>query len=282
MKAKFLVSRNFNERLEFIQSIKGKKIAIYKEESPLLKEFDVCIDMNLLMKDDYMLTNLAKCDSKTTIVLIDILIKSGVYVHPYGKVYNFTEQAKETLIIDSFAFKWDEKQIVRPFLFIDPSILGSSMINFWEGKDNTLENYYKTIKPFIKISTPPLEIQTILYTPTEDEIKAYEVLKERIILTEKLAKTKIVEMLISYVDGLESKKQAFLSNSAKYANAYVVTSNKPKMKFKVYETLKNEGIEKVFFFSSGVFGADEIELNKTRTAIERHNDLIRLINGKEI
>ena len=279
---KFLVSKNLQDRIDFIKKIKGKKIVIYNEESELLQCFDIAIDMNQLMKNDYYLNHLSECDGETTLVLLDILVKNGVYVHPYGKVFSFTEQAKQTVVIDTFAFKWDEKQIVRPFLFIDPSILGSSMITFYEGKENTVENYFSLVKNHIQMNVKPLEIEVINYIPTEEEVLQYNKLKEKIILVDKLPKTKIVDTLIKYVDGLESKKKAFLDNSKNYKNAYVVTSNKPKMKFKIYETLKSEGIEKVVFFSSEKFGADNLELEKTRVALERHNKLIELLNGKGI
>jgi len=109
----FLVSRNQSNRLDSIRKIKGKKIAIYNGESELLKEFDLCIDMSRLMNDEYLLTNLPKCDGNSSIVLIDVLIKHGVYVHPYGKIYKFCENAKQVFVIDTFAFKWDENFMVE-------------------------------------------------------------------------------------------------------------------------------------------------------------------------
>ena len=276
MRTKFLVSKNFENRLDFIRQIKGKKIAIYNMESELLKEFDLCIDMHKLMKGDYYLENLALCDGKTTIVLIDVLIKHGVYVHPFGKIFAFAEQAKETLIIDTFAFKWDEKQIVRPFLFIDPSILGSSMINFWESENNVIENYYTRIKDFIQMDVSPIEIEVIKYNPTQEELSGYNALKQKLIMDEKQPKTKIVTSLIKYVDGLKSRKIAAEKVSA---DSVLIESNKPKNKFLIYEILRDENVKKITFLSSGIFGADEIELNKTKHAIERHNELIRLLNG---
>lgn len=276
MKTKFLVSKNFENRLNFIRQIKGKKIAIYNMPSDLLKEFDLSIDMHKLMKGDYYLENLALCNGKTTVVLIDVLIKHGVYVHPFGKIFSFCEQAKETLIIDTFAFKWDEKQIVRPFLFIDPSILGSSMINFYESENNTIENYYPRIKEFVQMDVTPVEIEVIQYTPTIDELTGYNDLKRQLIMDEKQPKTKIVTSLIKYVDSLKSRELASLKVSS---DSVLIQSNKPKNKFLIYEILRDENVKKITFLSSGVFGADEIELNKTRHAIERHNELIRLING---
>lgn len=276
MRTKFLVSKNFGNRLNFIRKIKGRKIAIYNYQSDLLNEFDLCIDMHKLMKGDYYLENLALCDGKTTVVLIDVLIKHGVYVHPFGKIFAFTEQAKETIIIDTFAFKWDEKQIVRPFLFIDPSILGSSMINFYESEKNTIENYYVRIKPYIKMDVTPVEIEVIKYHPSKQELSSYHSLKQRLIMDEKQPKTKIVTELIKYVDGLESRKKAIKQVSD---GCILISSNKPKNKFMIYDILRDENVQKIAFLSSGVFGADEIELNKTKKAIERHNTLIQLLNG---
>lgn len=289
MKTKFLVSKNFYNRLKFIRKIKGKKIAIYNIESDLLKEFDLCIDMHKLMKGDYYLENLALCDGTTTIVLIDVLIKHGIYVHPFGKIFSFCEQAKETLIIDTFAFKWDEKQIVRPFLFIDPSILGSSMINFYESKNNVIENYYPRIKNFIKMDVAIIEIEEIKYNPTQEELTGYDALKQQLIMDEKRPKTKIVTELIKYVDNLESKRNAISNYFDTYPksnilfgpniNTAIIQSNNSRIKFKIYELLQNEKISKLVFLSSGIFGADEIELNKTKQAIERHNILVKLFYG---
>lgn len=276
MKTKFLVSKNFDNRLKYIRQIKGRKIAIYNTQSDLLNEFDLCIDMHKLMKGDYYLENLALCNGETTVVLIDVLIKHGVYVHPFGKIFAFTEQAKETLIIDTFAFKWDEKQIVRPFLFIDPSILGSSMINFYGSEENTIENYYTRIKPYIEMDVTPIEIEVLKYKPTDTELEAYNAMKQRLIMDEKQPKTKIVTELIKYVDGLESRKKAAKQVSK---DSILIASNKPKNKFLIYDILRDENVKKITFLSSGVFGSDEIELNKTLQALERHNDLIRLING---
>lgn len=276
MKTKFLVSKNFDNRLKYIRQIKGRKIAIYNLQSDLLKEFDLCIDMHKLMQGDYYLENLALCNGETTVVLIDVLIKHGVYVHPFGKIFAFTEQAKETFIIDTFAFKWDEKQIVRPFLFIDPSILGSSMINFYESENNVIENYYTRIKDFIQMDVAPIEIEVIKYEPTHEELSGYNDLKQKLIMDEKQPKTKIVTSLIKYVDELKSRKFASLKASL---DSVLIQSNKPKNKFLIYEILRDENVKKICFLSSGVFGADEIELNKTLQALERHNELIRLLNG---
>lgn len=276
MKTKFLVSKNFDNRLKYIRQIKGRKIAIYNLQSDLLKEFDLCIDMHKLMQGDYYLENLALCNGETTVVLIDVLIKHGVYVHPFGKIFAFTEQAKETFIIDTFAFKWDEKQIVRPFLFIDPSILGSSMINFYESENNVIENYYQRIKEFIQMDVAPIEIEVIKYEPTPEELYGYNALKQKLIMDEKQPKTKIVTSLIKYVDELKSRKLAAEKVSK---DSILIQSNKPKNKFLIYEILRDENVKKISFLSSGIFGADEIELNKTLQAIERHNELIRLLNG---
>lgn len=281
MKKQFLVSRNFDNRLKFIKSIKGKKIAIYNYETELTKEFDVAIQMDTLMKDKVMITNLAKMDGKTSIVLIDVLVKNGVYVHPYGKIYAFTEQAKATYIIDTFAFKFTEKGIFRPFLFINPDILGHSLSEFYnEGpfKDfakNTVEQYYLKIKPYIEIDVKPIAIEVLKYQPTKAEIKAYNDLKKELIEDVCNTKTKVISTLIKFVDGLKSKRIHFDNQPA---DGYLQYSNKPKNKFELYEKLRDKSIKKVYFLSSGTFGADEIELEKTMTAINRHNELIRLLN----
>jgi len=139
----------------------------------------------------------------------------------------------------------------------------------------------------------PLEIEVIGYAPTEIEKDEYNELKRRLIEDVANSKTHVVSELIKFVDRLESKQfavMAYLNNFAfaidasKYGyahggNALIITSNNPKRKFTVYEMLRNPNLTKVVFFSSGVFGADEIELSKTKDALLRHNDLIKLLRA---
>jgi len=282
---RFLVSKNESRRLSFIRQIKGKKIAIYNKKSDLLKEFDLSISLADLNRNHIYLETLAKVDGNTSVVLIDILIKAGVYVNPYGKVYAFTEAAKTTYVIDTFAFKFTEKSIFRPFLFIDPNILGSSLGEFYNTgiykhfEENTVETYYKKVKPHIIMDVDPIEVEVIKFKPTKQEVRDYEKLKKKIIIDDEEPKAKIINTLIKYVDGLESKKKVV--DKFKSTNSYFVKSNNPRNKFKVYEALASPDIKKVTFVSSGIFGADEIELSKTKKAIERHNDLIYKILGKD-
>lgn len=280
---KFLVSRDFDERAAFISGIEGKKIAIYHTESPLLEGFDEVIDMKRLMQDEYFLEKIMLCDSNTTLFLVDVLVKNGIYVHPYGKIFRFTELAKQTIIIDDFMFRYDEKNIVRPFLFIDTSVFGTSMLNFHAGEENTVENYAEDIRPFIDCRVDEIECVTINYQPTEEEIAGYEKLKRELVIEQQQTRSKVVHELIKYVDNLRSKQKAFLANSNQYGDAYVVTSNQPKLKFKIYDVLKKEKVGKIVFLSSGIFGADELQLKNTRDAILRHNKLIKILrNGEEI
>lgn len=277
---KFFISRNQDERIDFIKSIEGKKVAIFNKSSDILKHFDVCIDMNQLMNNDYFLENITKCDSTTTLVLVDVLVKNGIYVHPYGKIFRFTEVAKQTIIVDSFIFKFDEKHIVRPFLFIDTSVFGTSMIGFHADESNTVENYAKRVRSYIDCRVNEIECVTIQYKPTQNEKDEYENLKKTLIYDKAEKKNKIVTSLIAYVDSLESKKKVVAKTYD--AGAYIIKSNNPKNKFKLYEVLKDEEINKIVFFSSGIFGADEIELQKTKNAIERHNKLISLLKDEKL
>lgn len=272
----FLVSKIDKTRIDFINNIQGKKIVIYNKKSPLLDLFDHAINMNLLMKDDYFLSSLSECNKNTSIVLLDILIKNGIYAHPYGKVYKFCESCKDVFIIDTFIFKWDERQIIRPFLFLNSNILGASLINFMTDKNNTIENYFNDVKKYIYLDVSPIEINQINYNPTKNEVEGYNDLKKFLIMEKKYPKNKVITSLIKYVDGLNSKKNVFVKEENNCVN---ITSNLPNNKFKVYDKLSKNEFKKVVFYSSGIFGADEIELSKTKNAIERHNFLIELING---
>lgn len=274
---KFFVSKNQTERIEFVKQIEGKKIAIYNGESSLLPYFDHAVDMSRLMEDEYFLEKILLCDSSTTLVLIDVLIKNGIYVHPYGKIFRFTEIAKQTIVIDSFIFRYTERNIIRPFLFIDTSVFGTSMIGFHASEDSTIENYHERIRPYIDCRIKPIELEVVYYAPTEEEKEKYHVLKLELVSNVDNGKAKIVETLISFVDGLESKRAAIAEARINYPGSFVVTSNKPKNKFKTYGELCKEEINSVVFISSETFGADELELKTTMEAINRHNKLIKLL-----
>lgn len=278
---KFFISRSQRERMDFINGIEGKKIVIYNKPSELIKLFDYAIDMNQLMKNDYFFDNIVNCDKKTTLVLLDVLIKNGVYVHPYGKIFRFTEVARETLIIDTFMFKFDEKHIVRPFLFIDTSVFGTSMLGFHADESNTVENYYTRIAEYIDCRVKEIKCKVIKFIPTENEIKEYERIKEKLIFKDKAIKSKIVNELIKYVDNLPSKIHAIKEYKGS-DKSLTVKSNNPKSKFFVYNTIQEKNkVNEIVFFSSGTFGADEIELSKCKLAIDRHNKLIKLLRSHE-
>lgn len=275
---KFFVSKNYDNRLKFINSIDGDKVVIYKDESnPLIKNFDIAINMNKLMNNDYFLDNIVKCDSTKTLVLLDILVKSGIYVHPYGKIFRFTEVAKQTLIIDNFFFRFDEKNIVRPFLFIDTSVFGTSMIGFHNNDNNKVENYFKKIAEYVDCKIEPLKIKVLNYEPSKSDLDNYEKLKKYLIFDRKEKKNKIVNELIKYIDNLENKKKAY-SNYIPQNDELFIYSNKPSNKFKIYDDLRNDNYKQITFMASNKFGADNIELEKTKNALERHNLLVMLLN----
>jgi len=272
---KFLVSKKEQDRIQFIKSISGKKIAIYNKKVPELDFFDIKISMKELMNNAIYLERLALSDSNTSIVLIDVMNKNTVYNTLYGRIYSFTETSKAVYIIDTFAFKFDEKQIFRPFLFIDRNILGSSLGEFFntgiykDFQDNNIDVYLPKILPYIDIKVNKIKINVVKYKPTKKEIEDYTELKRHLIYDKLYPKTKIVNELIKYVDNTDTKKAVIQANKHK---KNLIISNKPKNKFKVYDLLSKS--DEITFFSSGVYGADEIELQKTKHALERHNYLI--------
>lgn len=278
---KFFVSRNIDDRIDYIKSIPGKTFVIYNKKTDLVDMFDYSADMNKLMDNDYFFEKIVKCDMNVTLILLDVLVKHGIYVHPYGKIFRFTEVAKQTLIIDSFFFRFDEKFIVRPFLFIDTSVFGTSMINFHRDPRSTIENYHPAIAPYVLCKDDEIKVNTIRFTPTEKSVDDYEELKKELIFEKQAKKNSIVNQLIKFVDALPEKREA-IDNYIDKGNTHniIIESNLPKTKFDVYNMLADDSqLNEITFVSSGVFGADEIELDKTKRAIVRHNELIRLINN---
>lgn len=285
---RFLVSRNPKTRQAFTKAIPGKAIVIHNGPCAYAGPVKATIDMADLMRDEVFLPTLAKMDAKAPVVLMDVLVKHGVYTHPYGKIYAFTEKAPAVYIVDSFAFKYTEKGIFRPFLFINPSILGSSLMEFYnEGpfKDfaqNTIDHYIDKVRPHIKTDERPLEVETVKYRVTAKEKAEYEKLKDRLINKEKLAKSSVVTKLIDYVDVLPGKVKVVAEQELKQpvGSTLLVKSNNPRANFKMYEALRDPRITKVVFFSSGKFGADELALAETRDALVKHNELLEALITK--
>jgi hypothetical protein len=286
----YLVSNSIPERMEFIKKSKpfGKRIAIYNQipMRGIEMYFDKWYKLTDLYKDEIFLKLLAKIDNKTSIFLIDLGLDycsyQANYIKPYTKLSAIFGQAKDTFIIDGFAFYNTEKAIYRPFLYINGDIIGSSVQEFYNSKgfesfeDNKIENYYHKIKPFIKISTKPIEIEVVKYTPTELELFEYEKLKKEVIIEKQYPKVKVIRLLQDYVNNSFSKNKAVKKNEEFVLN---VTENSNSSRVEMYKNILLTNPKKIIFYSSGIYGADEIELSRTRDALIRHNKLIELING---
>lgn len=290
IKERFLISSSDTFRDEFIKSIHNENceyIVIYGKSEPVLPFKAVKIKCSRLMEDDVFLLNLGKMKSNTVILLFDVLNKNAVYAHPYGRIYKFCESAKEVYVIDSFGFKFDEKQIFRPFLFIDPNILGSSLISFF-ASENKIEDVIETIEPYIKTDFRTYQIKTIEYQPTVEELSEYSKLKTDLVGNEENNLTKIVSKLIDFVNQTKSKINAISSSYFSHGSSLIYSDNKPKNKFHLFDELhKKPNINEVVFLSScGKFGADELQLEPTREALRRHNTFINLLkamkNGKDV
>lgn len=291
MKTKYFVSNDLESRKSFIKgnSKRGKKVAIYNQLPlrGLENSFTEIYKLSDLYNDETFLRLLAKIDKHTTVYLIDLGLDycsfKADYIKPYMKLHPISTQAKETFIIDGFAFYNTEKAIYRPFLYIDPLIIGSSVQEFYNSKGfesfdgNKIENYYQIIKPYIKISNKPLEVEVVKYELTDEEKNAYNELKNDVIMVQKLSKQRIISLLEKFIFNCESRKKAIREI---YDPAILnVTSNSKNSRVKMYKDILLENPKKVVFYSSGFFGVDEMELSRTKDAILRHNELIKLLNG---
>lgn len=288
---KYLVSNSIPERMHFIKKAKpfGKRFAVYNKIPlrGLESYFDKFIKLDELYDDQTFLKLLGQVDNKTTLFLIDLGLDycsfQANYIKPYTKLHPLSQQAKETFIIDGFAFYNTEKAIYRPFLYIDPNIIGSSVQEFYNTgayKDfdgNQVENYYKKIAPYMQISTLPLELEVVKYSPTKKEKAEYEKLKKQIIMVDKFSKPKVIRMLIDYIENTESKKKAIKKEIN--ADAIQIIRNDANGRKNLYKEILLKNPKKIFFYSSEYYGADEIELSLTFGALERHNKLIALLNG---
>lgn len=286
----YLVSNSIPERMDFIKKSKpfGKRVAIYNQipMRGLESYFDEWYSLTELYKDEIFLKMLAKINKKTSIFLIDLGLDycsfQANYIKPFTKLHPICGQAKETFIIDGFAFYNTEKAIYRSFLYIDENIIGSTVQEFYNTgayKDftgNLVENYVEKIRPYMKISVKPIEIEIIKYTPTEKEKEDYEKLKQEIIIDKQYPKIKVIRLLQEFVNNTQSKKSAIIETEKDVLN---VTKNDNNSRVLMYKNILLNNPKKVIFYSSGIYGADEIELSRTRDALFRHNKLIELLNG---
>lgn len=290
---KFLVSKCTKERQMFIKnnSLGCHAIGIYNQLpiDDLKSYFSESYSLQELYNDEVFLLLLAKIGKGTKLFFIDLGIDycsfKADYIKPFTKLNPLFQQAGETFIIDYFAFYNTEKSIYRPFLYIDDLVLDSTVQQFYNSKgyedfiDNTVEKYYQKIKPYIEINVKPLVIETISYEPTDIEKHQYQLLKEDIILNKKYPKQKVIRLLTEFIENSTSKKEIIkpiLDNSV--LNVYAISS---KMRIEMYKKLRNPNIKKVVFYTSNYYGVEKIELELTLDAIQKHNELIRLINGKE-
>lgn len=287
--SKFLVTTSYQDRYDYINNLTAnKKIAIYNKVNigELNDLFDYVYRLDDLYKDEIFLKMLSNIDRNTIVFFIDLGFDycsfKANYLKSYTKLNPIYQQARDIYIIDGFAFYYTEKSIYRPFLYINPDILNSTVQEFYnmdkyvEFDDNRVEKYYNKIKPYIEIKTKEIEIETITYSPNISEIEDYNRLKEEVIMNRQLPKVKVINTLLNFIDNSESKKMAIMPSIKGILN---VTHNNSKSRIDIYKNLLTGQFNKVRFYSSGIYGCDELELNLTKDALNRHNKLIELING---
>ena len=139
-----------------------------------------------------------------------------------------------------------------------------------------MENYYKPIKPYVEVKTKPLDIETVPYEPTAKEKQEYEKLKKEVILEKKYPKVKVLRLLNEYVESTSTKKKALRKTEEGILN---VTENTAISRKAMYKDILLTIPRKIVFYSSGYYGADEIELSRTRDALKRHNTLLELLKN---
>lgn len=294
---RYLVSKKTDERIDFIQSKnKNKSLAIYNNSDieNIKHLFNDTIKLTDLYSDEIFLNILAKIDNDTTVFFIDLGLDycsfKSDYIKPYMKLSPISLQCNKVFIIDTFAFYNIENSIYRPFLYIDDNILQSTVQEFYntsiykDYEGSKIENYYKVIKSYIDIRVDEIEIETIIYTPNEREKYDYENLKHKLIMEERLPKIGIINKLLNFIDNSDTKKTqiAINSNSNSKNKTKSVVKNTNRGRIEMYKNIINNEVNKVIFYSSEYYGVEQIELSRTKEAIERHNKLIRLINGKDI
>ncbi len=287
-KIKYFVSRKIKERIDFVRNIKtkDKKVAIYNH-IPLRELeacFDECIKLTDLYKDQVFLNTLPKINNKTVVFFVDLGLDYCTflpnYIKPYLKLTPIRQQTDNVYLIDGFAFYNTEKSIYRPFLYIDDGILSTTVQEFYnvgiykDFEGNKVENYIDKIRPYIDIRTKPIEIQVVSYSPLKKEKREYEALKERVIMTEKLSKQRVVNELQKFIKSSKSLESVLLKE--KEGDVLYVEENTTNSRKKMYKDIILQNPKKVVFYDSGFYGIDQIELERTKGALTRHNKLIEL------
>lgn len=290
MKPHYHIGTDPARRTAFIRATPrtGRRVAVHNQVplGALSSEFDAVITLKELYDDQTFLRFLATVDRTTTLFYMDMGLDycsfKGDYIAPYLRLHPLYQQAGDTYIVDGFAFYNTEKSIYRPFLYLKGSPLKSSVQEFYnvgpyaDYTGNRVENYAPLVKPHLDLHAKPTKVTTVRYKPTAKERAAYEALKEDLIMKKQYPKTKVVRLLLDFVDATATKRKAV---PATPDGRYHVLRNDARARVAMYKALLANPAQEVVFYTSGHYGADEMELGRTRDALLRHNTLIALCHG---
>lgn len=251
--------------------------------------FDGVYRLDELFKDEVFFDALAKVDGSASLVFfdlgLDICVAQPSYIKEYTKLRPLSLQAGGTIQFDHFAFYWTEKAIYRPFLYVNTPVLDASLHEFYGAgphKDytgNQVENYVEKVRPYIECEAIKIPVDIVTYQPTQAEIDEYEATKYRLIMVERRAKSTVVNGLFELIRKFETKRSAM---DAYEGDGILIEDNDSRRRYDVYEAAIREYGRPLVFFRSGVFGVDEMALDATVGAIQRHNKLVELLRGKEV
>lgn len=278
-------------RKEVIEQLPRPRYAIWNrfqaaEEMEGL--FDGTYRLSDLFKDEVFFDALAKIDGSASLVFFDLGIDTCVatpsYIKEYTKLRPLSLSAARTIQFDHFVFYFTEKAIYRPFLYCNQTVFDATLQEFYgvgpyKGFDgNRVENYVEVVRPFIECEVDPIPIEVVSYQPTQAEIDLYEATKYRLIMQDRRGKQTVINGLFDLIRNFESKRAAIASYTG---DGILIEDNDSRRRYDVYEQAIDDFGQKLVFFRSGVFGADEMALDATVGAIQRHNDLVRLLNAQE-
>lgn len=287
MKPIWLV-KDLDLRRQVIEDLPRPRYAVWSRFEPVGLEglFDKVYRLSDLFTDEVFFDALAKVDGSSSLVFldvgIDICVTQPTYIKEYTKLRPLSLAAKTTLQFDHFAFYFSEKAIYRPFLYFNQTVFDATLQQFYgvgpykDFDGNRVEKFADVVRPWIECRVKPIPIEVIEYRPTQEELATYEQAKYRLIMVERKGKPTVINGLFDLIASFQSKRDAIESYKG---DGLVVANNDIRKRFNVYDQARASSGRPLVFFSSKTLGVDEMSLEATVGAIDRHNDLVRLLNG---
>lgn len=210
---------NDDKKTKFISALTGDLLIVYfpSSESVLPDIECTSISTDSLKQTIPFLDFQSKINPDTTLVFLDCMRYSKWNATVYNKMYKLSENAQKIVVIDSFPFVFDRRNI-----FITMKLLGISEYHdkqFYDDgfyiesngqklRANSIDATYQLLKDYIFCDTQPIQYTVHEWSESEIERENYDKFKHKVIFEDKLSKMKVVTWLMGTTNRMESKQAA--------------------------------------------------------------------------